>query len=113
MGGGAVVAAAAAAHKRRLQVVIDAFRLADATAPDRAQSLDALGVVQNAEVDELTRDGVLVPGPDSDTWYLSERAYIDRREARSQRARGMMAILLVVVAILLGLALYLVKANAA
>ena len=36
MGTGAVIAAAAAAKRRRTNVILDAFRLADATAPDRA-----------------------------------------------------------------------------
>jgi hypothetical protein len=39
MAGGAVVAAAAAAHAKRIQNVVDAFRLAEATSPDRSRAL--------------------------------------------------------------------------
>jgi hypothetical protein len=84
-GGGAVVAIAAAARARRIREVTDAFRLAGATAPERAQSLATLGVTHASAADELARAGVLVAGPGRDTWYLSEAAVIARRDARVPR----------------------------
>lgn len=103
-GGGAVVAIAAAAHARRIREVTDAFRLAGATAPERARPLDALGVTQASAVDELARAGVLVPGPGPDTWYLSEAAVIARRDRRVPRRVLVVLVLLLVatMALLLG-----------
>jgi hypothetical protein len=100
-GGGAVVAAAAAAHQRRLQMIVDGFRLADATAADRARSLAELAVdPDQREVKELIRDGVLRTGLTADHWYLSEERYIARRSARSRQARlAMFAVLFIALAI--------------
>lgn len=87
MAGGAVIAAAAAAHKRRLEFVLDAFRGADATAPGRARTFEQLGIIENSEVDQLRREGVVLPGVESETWYLSERAYTAYRARVARRAR--------------------------
>lgn len=99
MGGGAVVAAAAAAHKRRTQFILDAFRTADATAPDRARSLEQLGVIENIELDQLCRAGVVLEGSEPGSWYLSETAYIANR-ANAARRVGRVAIVLAVVLVL-------------
>jgi len=112
MSGGAVVAAAAAAHQRRVRVILDAFRLADATAPERARSLDQLGVVPHAEVDELTRAGVLCPGPHGATWFLSERAYIAHRDARAMRARTVALAVVLAIAIALAVVAYITASRA-
>ena len=100
-GGGALVAIMAAAHAQRVQAVTDAFRLAGATAPERARSLQALGVVHAAEAAELANAGVLVRGSGRDTWYLSEAAIVARRDAgarMSARALVLVVLLLAVVA---------------
>ena len=106
-GGGAVVAIAAAAHARRVQEVTDAFRLAGATAPERAQSLAALGLTHAAAVDELARAGVLVAGPGRETWYLSEAAVVARRDAPVPRRMlvVLVIVLLATMAILVGVLL--------
>jgi hypothetical protein len=97
-----VVAAAAAARRRRLNQVLDAFRLAGATAPDRARPLDEVLVGLDAEVRELARKGVLVTGRRGDAWYLDEAACIAWRDARpNRRARVALVIVLVVVAVVL------------
>ena len=99
-GGGALVAILAAAHAQRVQAVTDAFRLAGATAPERARTLDALGVAHAAEAAELARLGILVPGPGRDSWYLSEAAVVARRAAGARigsRALVLIILLLVVV----------------
>src|SRR6478672_10482553 len=85
MGGGAVIAAAAAARRRRVQEVVDAFRLGDATSPDRARPIESLGVAHVGEVDSLMADGVLCPGPDSGTYYLNEAMYIANRNRGNVR----------------------------
>ena len=100
MSGGALVAILAAAHAQRLQAVTDAFRIAGATAPERARTLRALGIAHAAEAAELARVGVLVPGPERDSWYLSEAAVVARRNAGvriGSRALVLIMLLLVVV----------------
>ena len=102
-GGGALVAIMAAAHAQRVQAVTDAFRLAGATAPERARSLQALGVEHAAEAAELANAGVLVRGSGRDTWYLSEAAVVARRNAGlrvSSRALVLIVLLLAALAAL-------------
>ena len=96
MAGGAVVAAAAAAHAKRIQNVVDAFRLAEATSPDRARALTELSIAPDAALAELTQAAVLLPGRRAGTWYLSEAAYIARREARDRAATRSVLIVAVV-----------------
>jgi hypothetical protein len=98
MAGGAIVAAAAGARQRRIQDILDAFRAADATTPTRARSPAEIGAQQNYEFESLVDDGVLVPGPTSGTWYLSEETYVARTEAR-RRAAGRATIVVVTLAI--------------
>ena len=99
-GGGALVAIMAAAHAQRVQAVTDAFRLAGATAPERARTLAALGIAQSSEVAELARVGVLVPGPGRDSWYLSEAAVVARRRAGTRLgSRSLVLIILLLVVV--------------
>ena len=103
MAGGAVVAAAAAAHARRLQNILDSFRLAGATAPERARTLDQLGVGRDRELEELIDANVIVAAPSGAGWYLSESAYVARRDSGTGRLRQRLvfvAVLAVVGAIL-------------
>ena len=103
-GGGAIVAIAAAARQRRMQEIVDAFRLADATSPERAVTCAALGVDSGQfELVDLVRDGVLAPGAGADTLYLNEGAYIALRGARSDRRKLVLLSLLLMVVVLLGL----------
>lgn len=95
----ATIAVIAAAHAQRVQEVTDAFRLAGATAPDRAQSLEALGVQHVAEAEQLAQSGVLVSGPRGGTWYLSEAALVAQREAAAQTPRWLLVVIVVLVAI--------------
>ena len=97
-GGGAVVAMMAAARAQRVQEVTDAFRVADATARERARTLAALGLGQTDEVEELVREGVLLRGHDRDTWYLSEAAMVARRHSGVRRKRQVVAVLAVAIA---------------
>jgi hypothetical protein len=98
MGSGAVVAAAAQ-RRKQLDRVLDAFR---ATAPDRAVSLSHLGRGYG-EADELLRAGVLRAGPQRESWYLDESAYVAFRDVRPNVAlRVVLAAALAVIAALLG-----------
>jgi hypothetical protein len=80
--GGAAAAAVIAAKRRRIQETVDAFRLGDATAPDRARRLEDLGVMHDGETQDLIVEGVIVPGSREGTYYLSEAGYIYRRDDR-------------------------------
>ena len=95
------MAAAAAAHMRRLQKIVDAFRLADATAPDRARVLAELSLDPNQrEMKELIRDGVVRNGFSANHWFLSEEGYIARRRIQSRRTQiALFAVLFLVLAI--------------
>jgi hypothetical protein len=104
-GGGAVIAAAAAAHERRLQAIVDAFRLAGATAPARAQPLDQLGLERTAEVEELVTKRLLVPVEGAGAWYLSESAYIARRDAGPSRAVRILLVAIALAVVLAGAAI--------
>ena len=86
MAGGAVVAAAAAAKKQRREHIVDGFRVADATAPDRSRSLAEIGLTQDGELDELMRAGVICAGHERSTWYLNEAAFIALRDSQSRQA---------------------------
>lgn len=96
-GGGAAAAAVIAARQRRIQQTVDAFRLGDATAPDRARRLEDLGIVEDSETRDLIIEGVLVPGARDGTYYLSEAGYIYRRNDR----RGLRAVMIVSAIVLL------------
>jgi hypothetical protein len=84
--GTAAIAAAAAASAREQERVLECFRLADATAADRAQPLDRLGLVGNQTVEQWFEAGVVLPGAAPHTVYLSEAAYVTYRRSRQNRA---------------------------
>jgi hypothetical protein len=104
-GGGAVVAIVAAQQARRVREVMDAFRLAGATAPERARTLTALGVTHASEVAQLEGQGILVPGPGAGTWYLSEAAVVARRDRVPGPALKLVIVALALVAVLCGVLL--------
>jgi hypothetical protein len=93
---GTAAAAVIAAKQRQIQEIIDAFRLADATAADRAKSLDTIGLTHSGQLKDLLVEGVLMSGPREGTYYLSEPGYIYRREDR----RGLKAVVIVMIIIL-------------
>jgi hypothetical protein len=98
-GGAAATAVIIAAKQRRIQDVVDAFRVGDATSPDRARRLEELGVTHLREAEELASDGVLQPGRRAGTFYLSEAAYIEKRQTRKQTAVVVIVILVIVVSL--------------
>ena len=104
MGGGAVVAAAAAARKKRREHIVDGFRLADATAPERSRSFAEIGLAEGFELDELMRAGVIRAGGEKGTWYLNEAALIAFRDSRQRQAiRIVLVVVLALLAVLVGL----------
>jgi hypothetical protein len=107
MGAGAVVAAAANAKRKARARILDAFRLAGATAPERARSLAEIGLTQDREMEELMGAGVISSGAQRATWYLNEAAFIALRDARPQQiVRVLLALVLAVLVILVGVLAY-------
>ena len=96
MAGGGAVVAIVAARQRRIQEIIDAFRLADATAADRAKGLETIGLMHSSELQNLIVEGVLMQGAHEGTYYLSEASVIYRRDDR----RGIKAVAIVMIVIL-------------
>jgi hypothetical protein len=105
MSNGGFVAIIAAAHAKAIQRVVDAFRLAGATAADRARSLTDLSLAEDAAVAELRKAGVIKPGAARDSWYLDEAAYIVRRDAGPKKA---VIVVLVLISLLLLVAIVMV-----
>ncbi|MEO7712254.1 MAG: hypothetical protein ABIV10_04990 [Gemmatimonadaceae bacterium] len=100
MGTGAVIVAAAAAKRRRTNAILDAFRLAGATAPERATSTADLGLSGSRDLDDLMTRGVIVAGSRGGTWYLSEAAFVEYRDARPARAMRVLSLVLLALTIL-------------
>ena len=95
-------AAVAAAKRRRTHEILDAFRLASATAPERAASAEKIGLIGTNEFDDLVTSGVIVAGSRAGTWYLSEAAYVQHRDARPARAHRVLALVMFALTILGG-----------
>ena len=102
MGGGGAAVAIMAARMRRIQERVDAFRLADATSPDRARRLEEIGVIEDREMRDLMVDGVILSGPVTGTYYLSEAAYIYQRD---RRRWNKVTVVIALAALILGLLL--------
>ena len=110
MGGGAVVAVMAAQKQARMRV-LDAFRLAGATAPERAQPIDQLGLTRNSALLELERQGVIKTAGGGRV-YLDEAAYVAVRDRQPTRAVRVLAVVLaVVLVILLGVTIALTRSS--
>jgi hypothetical protein len=96
-------AAAAAAQQRQL----DAFRVAGATAPERAQRPETIGLSRDDTFERLMQEGVLRDAGDGRVW-LDEAALIARRRVRSPRSTRIAVVIGLLVAVLLvGLAVLL------
>ena len=107
MAGGAVIAAAAGARRRRLAAVVQAFRAAGATAPDRALPLDEMLTGHAGEISRLANVGVLVTGPGDERWYLDEAAYASWQEAHRRARLRRVSTVLVPALLLILLALWM------
>lgn len=102
MAANTAAAAAAAAQQRQL----DAFRLAGATAPERAQRPEAMGLPRDDTFVRLAHEGVLRDAGDGRVW-LDEAALIARRSAGTRMSRRAK---FVVIGVLLALLLLAVGA---
>jgi hypothetical protein len=95
-------AAAAAILRRREQQVIDDFRTASATSPDRAQSYTAIGLGDSLAIRRLRNRAVIreaAPG----TYYLDEEVWAAVRRTRQRLVITMLSIIAVLaIAALLG-----------
>jgi hypothetical protein len=96
-------AAAAAVGARELERTLDAFRLADATAPDRARSPDQLGLTASRSLTRLIEAGVIQAVPGKNAVYLSEAALVAYRRTGAKRA-ALAALVAGVVMLIAGLA---------
>jgi len=98
-------AVAAAAMRRREQEVIDDFRAAGATSPDRAQSYAAIGLGDTLALRRLRNRAVIreaAPG----VYYLDEEVWAAVRRTRLR----LLTVLIVILGILLlGISLGIVK----
>ena len=98
-------AVAAAAMRRREQEVIDDFRAAGATSPDRAQSYTAMGLGDTLALRRLRNRAVIreaAPG----VYYLDEEVWAAVRRTRLR----LLTVLIVMLGILLlGISLGIVK----
>ena len=98
--GAAVIAAA---MRRREQEVIEDFRAAGATSPDRAQSYTAIGLGDSLAMRRLRNRAVIrEAGPG--VFYLDEEVWTAVRRTRMRLAITVLAILAVLLAgVLLGI----------
>jgi len=90
--------------------VLERFRVADATAPERAQSLESLGLGDSMMLRRLIDAGVIRPGSSGNRVYLSETTYATYR--RRTRVRAVIFALVAGLAMLiLGFAAFVVTAR--
>jgi hypothetical protein len=95
----------AAVMRRKEQEVIDDFRAAGATSPERAQSYTAIGVGESLAVKRLHSRAVIretAPG----VYYLDEEVWA---AVRRTRQRLMLTIILILAVFLVGVLVGIIK----
>lgn len=107
----AIIAAQAAARRNADTALLDAFRLADATAPDRAQTPARLGIEPGEAFVRLVDAGLLRDAGRGRYW-LDEAAVVASRQAAARRVPPPGLILVVGLLLLAGLAVLGVFARA-
>lgn len=107
---GATVAVIAAASARRAEAdLLERFRVSDATAAGRAQTLSQLGLEGSRFLDRFQSAGVIRHDPGGGRYYLDEVAFAAYRRQR-QNPRVLAAVLcLGLAAIILGATMFLVQ----
>ena len=103
----AVAGAASAAAAKQVADTLERFRVADATAPDRAQSLESLGLQPDGPVRRLAAAGVILPGTRSGRFYLSEVAFASYQRQQGSQRRLWAAVAIALGVFLMGLAFVL------
>ncbi len=89
-----VIPAAAVAERR----VADHFRKAGATGPATAISFEPTRMARARALDRLKHDNIVLPA--SGGWYLDERAWSERRNARRKRVAVIVGIAAVVTGVI-------------
>lgn len=102
---------AAAARTNALNAVLEQFRVAGATAADRAQTLEVLGVTDRRVTDRLLATGALKRDATSGRVYLDERAVAEHRR-RDDGRRKPMLVAVGLILILGGAAAFFMAAHA-
>lgn|SRR5688500_17682013 len=95
-----IIAAQAAQRKEAERALLDAFRLADATAAERAQSLTRLGVERTSAFAQLEAAGVL-QSAGRDRYFLSEAAVVAQRAPKSHASTRQLLVVAALVAVAL------------
>ncbi len=110
----AAAGAAAGAAAKQMADTLERFRVADATAPDRAQSLDSLGLQHLGVVSRLTTVGVILPGTRPGRFYLSEVALAayQRQQTGRQRIMAIAAVGIALLCMLAGVAMLVATKHA-
>jgi hypothetical protein len=111
---GATVAVIAAANVARAERdLLERFRVSDATAPDRAQTLNTMGLEGSRVLDRFQAAGVICQAPASGgRYYLDEVAYAAyRRRAQKNPALIMLAVGIGLAAIAIGVVIFMMSAQ--
>jgi hypothetical protein len=106
---GATVAVIAAANARRAEAdLLERFRVSDATAPGRAQTLSQLGLEGSRFLDRLQSVGVIRQDPSGGgRYYLDEVAVAAYRRQRDSPRRRAVLLCAAGACILLAVAIFL------
>ena len=110
---GATVAVIAAANSARAQAdLLERFRVADATAPDRAQSLSKLGLEGSRFLDRFVSVGVICQAPASGgRYYLDEVAYAAYRRRQRNPRLAMVVVAIGLALIAIGAVIFMTSAQ--
>ena len=110
VGANVAIMAAAASSARARQRVLDAFRVAGATAPERARPLAELGLTLDSTLEACVNAGVVRRGKRDGELWLDESAYIARRDGGERKAaKAVVIVSLIALALLLVAVLLLVR----
>ncbi len=116
MAAGIIAAAGAAAGTAAKQMAdtLERFRVANATAPERAQSLDSLGLQHSGVVNRLATAGVILPGTRPGRFYLSEIAFAayQRQQIGRQRIMALAGVGIALACILAGVVMLVATKHA-
>ena len=110
--GATVAAVAAAAAVRAEQDLLERFRVSDATAPDRAQTLNTMGLEGSRVLDRFQAAGVICEVPASGgRYYLDEVAYAAYWRRRRSPRLAMLVMVIGLAAIAIGVVIFLTSAQ--
>jgi hypothetical protein len=110
---GATVAVIAAASAQRAEAdLLERFRVSDATAPDRAQTLNKMGLDESRVLDRFQAAGVICQVPGSGgRYYLDEVAVAAYRRRRRNPRLAMLVVAIGLAAIVFGIVIFMTSAQ--